>query len=747
MENIQALVGQTLGQYRIVEQIGEGGMASVFKAYQPGLNRDVALKVLAPSFAKRGDFTERFRREAQAIGNLHHPNILPVYDSGQEKGYSYLVMRYIPNASTLADEMKRPLKTKRIIELITQIADALDHAHQAGIIHRDVKPSNVLLDGKWALLGDFGLAKMVGGSVELTETGVGMGTPAYMSPEQGMGKKVDYRTDIYSLGIILFEMLTGQVPHKAETPIGTVMKRINEPLPMPRSLNPNMPEAVERVILKALAVDPGHRFSSAGEMTQALKAAFGDQPDQVLAEVNETYVQPAPQTAAPGAQATSPEGQAVTGTRERRGLALPLGLAGFAVIGGLVLLVLVGIGVLIALQLAPERSPITWEYVLDMSAGMGEPFPGENITKWDAARQTLDDDLSVVPEEINVGLRVFGQNEGEGSCEDTNLLVEPNPKQIVRIQDKLAGLAPTGSQSPLTEAMVQAFNDLELAPDKRNALIVLTDGADSCDPNGPDQLSSFMQRLNIRVDTYIVGLGVKDPADEENLRALASASDGLYLPANNSSQLREVLELIQDNLEADGRPSDIAQLIATPAPLPAATETPVPAPTPAEAAAVAMTAQEAFDITQAEALQWQPDAVVSEMQTSALDLLDADGTSTSWVVSFYSPSTGEMNSFSFVEGVLQPSIPVPLSTQPNLVPSVESVILDTKRIYDIADGAGGSELIAGGYQPSAGLVQYPLDESQSAWYVNYMDPTNYNVAFTVIIDAQSGEVIQAIDSR
>jgi serine/threonine-protein kinase len=278
-------------------------MASVFKAYQPGLNRDVALKVLPPSFATRGDFTERFTREAQAIGNLHHPNILPVYDSGQDKGYSYLVMRYIPNASTLADEMKRPLKTGRVIELISQIAAALDHAHQAGIIHRDIKPSNVLLDGKWALLSDFGLAKMVEGSVELTETGVGMGTPAYMSPEQGMGKKVDHRTDIYALGIILYEMLTGQVLHRAETPIATVMKRINEPLP--RRLNPNIPEAVERVILKALAVDPGHRFASAGELAQALKAAFGERPDEVLAEVNEAYVQPASKTAAPVAQATN----------------------------------------------------------------------------------------------------------------------------------------------------------------------------------------------------------------------------------------------------------------------------------------------------------------------------------------------------------------------------------------------------------------------------------------------------------
>ncbi|MEW5960989.1 MAG: serine/threonine-protein kinase [Chloroflexota bacterium] len=746
MENMQALVGQTLGQYRIIDQIGEGGMASVFKAFQPGLNRDVALKVLPPSFAKKGDFTERFTREAQAIGNLHHPNILPVYDSGQDKGYSYLVMRYIPNASTLADEMKRPLKTGRVIELIGQIAAALDHAHQAGIIHRDIKPSNVLLDGKWALLSDFGLAKMVEGSVELTETGVGMGTPAYMSPEQGMGKKVDHRTDIYALGIILYEMLTGQVPHRAETPIATVMKRINEPLPLPRRLNPDIPEAVERVILKALAVDPGHRFASAGELAQALKAAFGERPDEVLAEVNEAYVQPASKTAAPAAQATSAPTKSASA-----GLALPLNLAGFGLIGGLVLLVLVGIGVLIAFQLAPERSPITWQYVLDMSADMAEPFPGESASKWEAAQQSLKDDLATAPAEINVGLRVFGQGQDDDSCQDTKLLVEPNPKQIANIQNKLATLSPSGSESPLTEAMIQAFNDLELAPDKRNALIVLTDGADSCDPAGPEQLAGFMERLNIRVDTYIVGLGVTDPAAEENLLALASASDGLYVPAHNTAQLREVLKLIKDNLEAEGRPSDIAQLIATatPTPAPAATPTPVPSPspTPTEAAPAAMTAQQALEIAQAEALQWQADAVLSEMQTTALDLLDADGNSTSWSASFYSPSAGAMNTFMFINGVLQPATPVTLPNPPNLVPFDDSVILDTRRIYETAAAAGGSNIMAEGYEPSAALTQYPLDETRPTWYINYMDPANYNVVFTVIIDARTGEVIQAIDLR
>lgn len=268
------LVGQTLGQYTIVEEIGAGGMATVYKAHQPALDRDVAVKVLSPFLARQADFTERFTREAQAIGKLNHPNILPVYDFGQDKGYSYLVIRYIPNATTLSDLMKRPLEPARIVDIVSQVAAALDHAHQAGIIHRDVKPDNIMVDGNWFLLTDFGLAKILESPTRLTGTGVGMGTPAYMSPEQGMGEPVDQRTDIYSLGIIVYEMLTGKIPHQGETPIATVMKRITDPLPSPRSLKPSISPAVEKVLLKALELEPSRRFQHAGELAEALKAAF-----------------------------------------------------------------------------------------------------------------------------------------------------------------------------------------------------------------------------------------------------------------------------------------------------------------------------------------------------------------------------------------------------------------------------------------------------------------------------------------
>jgi outer membrane protein assembly factor BamB/tetratricopeptide (TPR) repeat protein len=267
------LAGKTLGQFRIIEQLGQGGMASVFKAYQPSLDRYVAIKVLPAQHALTPGFSERFVREARAIAQLNHPNILPVIDFGQEGDLSYIVMKYVP-AGTLTDKMGHPMALEEVTRLVEGIAAALDHAHERGILHRDVKPSNVLLDeGDWVLLADFGLAKMMAGDEELTGSGVGIGTPAYMSPEQGQGKDVDARTDIYALGVVLYEMLVGQLPFDAETPFAIVMKHITEPLPLPSSLRPDLPEVVERVILKALAKAPADRFATAGELARALRAA------------------------------------------------------------------------------------------------------------------------------------------------------------------------------------------------------------------------------------------------------------------------------------------------------------------------------------------------------------------------------------------------------------------------------------------------------------------------------------------
>jgi Tol biopolymer transport system component/tRNA A-37 threonylcarbamoyl transferase component Bud32 len=291
---VESLIGQTLGQYQIVEQVGKGGMATVFKAYQPGLDRYVAIKVLPAYYAHEEGFSARFVREARAIARLDHPHILPVHDFGQSDGLTYIVMKYVAGG-TLKDRLGQPLTVKETLGILKQVAAALDHAHDLGILHRDVKPGNILIDDKgWVYLSDFGLAKMVEGSVQLTGTGVGVGTPAYMSPEQGQGLHVDERTDVYSMGIILYEMLTGRVPYEAETPMAVVVKHITSPLPLPRSINPAIPERVERVILKALAKDPNDRFARTGELVNALEAAVAqsEQAPVDASPVPETQLDP-----------------------------------------------------------------------------------------------------------------------------------------------------------------------------------------------------------------------------------------------------------------------------------------------------------------------------------------------------------------------------------------------------------------------------------------------------------------------
>ncbi|RMG99437.1 MAG: serine/threonine protein kinase [Chloroflexi bacterium] len=294
---MEDLTGKQLGPYRIIEPLGEGGMAAVFKAYQASMDRYVAIKVLPRYYASDPEFVGRFKQEARVIARLQHPHILPVHDFGEDDGYTYLVMRFV-ESGTLAEWLKEKgaLSLTEIRRIISQVGDALDYAHAQGVIHRDVKPSNILIDRRGnCLLTDFGLARMVESSVHFTQTGGILGTPAYMSPEQGMGKPIDHRSDIYSLGVVLYEMATGRPPFRAETPMAIVIKHIQSPLPPPRSYNPELPEPVERVILKALAKEPEDRFATAGEMVAALEAALLSPKTPTLAveqEVIPTAVSP-----------------------------------------------------------------------------------------------------------------------------------------------------------------------------------------------------------------------------------------------------------------------------------------------------------------------------------------------------------------------------------------------------------------------------------------------------------------------
>ena len=273
---MEDLTGKVFGVYEIAAPLGEGGMAAVYKAYQPAMKRFVAVKVLSRKLAESGEFTTRFQREALMLAQLQHPHILPVFDYGQVDGYSYIVMPFLQNG-TLAELLQtRRRSLTEIYQIMTQIGGALGYAHARGMIHRDVKPSNVLIDEQGnCLLTDFGLARMVEISSEsLTSAGAIMGTPAYMSPEQGKGDILDGRSDLYSLGVIFYEMLTGQVPYRDKLPMMVVIKHIHDPLPSARELVPDLSDAIERVLIKSLAKEPEERYQTAEDFVQAVQKAI-----------------------------------------------------------------------------------------------------------------------------------------------------------------------------------------------------------------------------------------------------------------------------------------------------------------------------------------------------------------------------------------------------------------------------------------------------------------------------------------
>jgi serine/threonine protein kinase len=283
---MEDLTGKQFGPYQVVAPLGEGGMAAVYKAYQPAMERHVAIKVLPRHMAGSPEFIARFKREAHLLAQLQHPHILPVFDYGESDGYTYIVMPFL-QSGTLADLLKtRRVSLPEIYRIISQVGDALGYAHARGMIHRDVKPSNVLIDERGnCLLTDFGLARMAETGSMLTSSGAIMGTPAYMSPEQGAGNQVDGRSDIYALGVILFEMVTGQVPYSAETPIAIVFKHIQDPLPSARKFAPDLSESLELILMKALAKKADDRYQTADDFVKAVQAEASTSPRAYAAPV------------------------------------------------------------------------------------------------------------------------------------------------------------------------------------------------------------------------------------------------------------------------------------------------------------------------------------------------------------------------------------------------------------------------------------------------------------------------------
>ncbi|MBI5033792.1 MAG: serine/threonine protein kinase [Chloroflexi bacterium] len=277
--NLSDLTGITLGKYRLIEKLGQGGMAQVYKAYQPDLERYVAIKVLHPHLTGDEEFAARFRHEAKAIAALEHPHIVRVYDFDANGGLAFLVMEYLSGTSLKArlrelNALHAHIEFAETVRLVAALADALAYAHHRGVIHRDVKPSNVILttDGR-PVLSDFGIARIIDATI-ITNSSGSVGTPAYMSPEQGKGDSGDERSDIYALGVVMYQLSTGHLPFDADTPYAIILKHMTAPLPPPRTLRPDLPEAIERVILKALAKNPSDRYQTAAEFASAVRAAI-----------------------------------------------------------------------------------------------------------------------------------------------------------------------------------------------------------------------------------------------------------------------------------------------------------------------------------------------------------------------------------------------------------------------------------------------------------------------------------------
>jgi predicted Ser/Thr protein kinase len=266
---------QTIGRYEVKRELGRGGMSTVYHAYDPRFKRDVAIKVLPREFLHDPLFRARFEREAETIAALEHPAIVPVYDFGEDDGQLYLVMRYMGGGS-LADRIEKgPLSLSRTVAILHRLAPALDKAHSLGVVHRDLKSANILFDeDDNSFLSDFGIAKLTETSFGLTGTGSMIGTPAYMSPEQARGDPgVDGRSDLYSMGVILFEMLTGELPFEADTPMGIAIKHITDPVPRVLHFQPDLPPRCEAVILRAMNKEPNNRYENTEAMVAELSAA------------------------------------------------------------------------------------------------------------------------------------------------------------------------------------------------------------------------------------------------------------------------------------------------------------------------------------------------------------------------------------------------------------------------------------------------------------------------------------------
>lgn len=358
------MIGRELGGYRIIEQVGAGGMATVFKAFDPKTERNVAIKVLPQQYSTDPTFRTRFEQEARAIAKLEHLHILPVFAYGEDDGISYMAMRYLDSGSLSDLIRKGTMPLYDIARILRQLGTALDYAHAHGILHRDIKPSNALMDNKGnAYLTDFGIAKIVGsGGLDLTGSGI-IGTPFYMSPEQCRGERdLTASSDLYSLGIVLYEMVTGHTPYRAETPLAVLQMHLFEPLPMPAKLRPDLPDAAQNVILKSLSKEPSERYPTGEAMATAFERAIAEsdttplerpKDDNVPTMVGDKPTSRITQAVAPSTNKPTTETLAPSDTSTQYPAARPVVPKAAWAIGGVIAVLLIA---LLGLAILPQET-------------------------------------------------------------------------------------------------------------------------------------------------------------------------------------------------------------------------------------------------------------------------------------------------------------------------------------------------------------------------------------------------------
>jgi hypothetical protein len=449
-------------RYAILETLGGGGMAEVFRARDEVLGREVALKILRGQYAGDEEFVERFRREAKSAAALNHPNIVQVYDQGRANdGTYYMAMEYVPGG-TLKERIVREgrLNPREAARIASRVAEALDVAHYRGIVHRDIKPQNILIgDSGEAKVADFGIARAATAKT-VTETSLILGTAAYMSPEQVRGERVGPASDLYSLGVVLYEMLTGELPYTGEHPLATAMKHLDEPPRHPKEANPAVPEELDALTTKLLAKDPEKRYASAAELAEDLGRVRDGLPPLAAGTEEDTTPRMAPGTGKTlTAPVAAPARGRVPASRSRRRWALLLAalLLGAALLGGLAWALSGG--------LTDQGSPASARVEVPDVVGLGQ---NEAQRRLEDAGLKLGAQDEASSEQVAVGA-VIEQNPAAGTKAErgtaVDLIVSAGPPQELTTASPTATPTATQTATPTASSTASSTASQSAAPE------------------------------------------------------------------------------------------------------------------------------------------------------------------------------------------------------------------------------------------------------------------------------------------